>query len=72
MAEAAALGCEIEWWNAENMPTVRRCPWAAPDDVNIPDNFLAKPTTRAILDAIRIPRSEFGDRIAIVGKPMGP
>ena len=72
VAEAAALGCEIDWGDAENMPAVRTCPWAVPEDVSIPDNFLEKPPTHAVLDAIRILRSDYGNQVAVVGKVMGP
>jgi MtaA/CmuA family methyltransferase len=71
-AEAAALGCQVDWGDAENMPVERSHPWSDPGQVNIPDDFLEKPSVRAVLDAIRILRSKYGHRTAIVGKVMGP
>lgn len=71
-AEAAALGCEVDWGDAENMPVERSHPWQDPEQVRIPDDFVDKPPIRAILDAIRILRSRYGHRVAIVGKAMGP
>lgn len=71
-AEAAALGCEVDWGDMENMPVARSHPWSEPEEVRIPDDFLEKPSIKAILDAIRILRREFGQRVAIAGKVMGP
>lgn len=71
-AEAAALGCEVDWGDIENMPVERSHPWPEPDQVRIPDGFLDAPSILAVLDAIRILRNEYGDRVAIVGKVMGP
>lgn len=71
-AEAAALGCEVDWGDAENMPVERSHPWQDPEHVRIPDDFLDKPSVRAVLDAIRTLRSRYGHRVAIVGKTMGP
>ena len=55
-AEAAALGCEMDWGDVENMPVATSHPWSAPDDVQIPGDFLEKPSTRAVLDALQIDR----------------
>ena len=71
-AEAAALGCEVDWGDRENMPVERTHPWIDPDEVVIPEDFLERPSTKAVLDAIRILRQEYGHRVAIVGKVMGP
>ncbi len=71
-AEAAALGCDVDWGDVENMPVERSHPWAEPDQVRIPDDFLRKPSIKAILDAIRILRAQYGHQVAIIGKVMGP
>ena len=71
-AEAAALGCEVDWGDIENMPVERSHPWSEPEEVRIPDDFLEKPSIKAVLDAIRILRRKYGHRVAIVGKVMGP
>ena len=71
-AEAAALGCEMDWGDVENMPVERSHPWSEPAEVRIPDDFLDKPSIKAVLDAIRILRRKYGHRVAIVGKVMGP
>lgn len=71
-AEAAALGCEVDWGDVESMPVERSHPWLDPEEVSIPQDFLEKPSIKAILDAIRILRDKYGHRVAIVGKVMGP
>jgi [methyl-Co(III) methanol-specific corrinoid protein]:coenzyme M methyltransferase len=71
-AEAAALGCKMDWGDIETMPTARSHPWVEPEQVAIPPDFLEKPSTRAVLDAIHILRERYGAQVAIVGKVMGP
>ncbi|MCG2767481.1 MAG: MtaA/CmuA family methyltransferase, partial [Anaerolineae bacterium] len=69
---AAALGCEVDWGDIENMPVERSHPWSEPEQIIIPNDFLERPSTKAVLDAIRILRHKYGHRVAIVGKVMGP
>jgi len=71
-AEAAALGCQVDWGSIDNMPTEHTHPWSEPEEVRIPSDFLEKPSIKAVLDAISILRYRYGDRVAIVGKVMGP
>ena len=70
--ESAALGCDVEWGKTDTMPVSRSAPWASPEDVHTPDSFLDEPPIRAVLDALRILRREYGERVAIIGKVMGP
>ncbi len=71
-AEAAALGCDVDWGDRKNMPVERKHPWTDPEQVRIPPDFLDQPSIKAVLDAIRILRARYGDRVAVVGKVMGP
>ena len=70
--EAAALGCEIDWGTVDAMPVVRTHPYQEPAHITIPDDFLDRPSIRAVLDALAILHRRYGDRVAIVGKVMGP
>jgi [methyl-Co(III) methanol-specific corrinoid protein]:coenzyme M methyltransferase len=72
--ESSALGCNMQWEQKDNWPTVRmREPiYERPSDIRIPDNFLDHPDMRCVLEAIRILRRRFGDEVAIIGKTMGP
>ncbi|MDG0865894.1 MtaA/CmuA family methyltransferase [Candidatus Lucifugimonas marina] len=72
--ESSALGCDMQWEQKDNWPTVRMSNpiWKSSSDVKIPSDFLEHKDTRAITDSIRILKQEFGDEVAIVGKTMGP
>ena len=72
--ESSALGCAIDWGGKNSWPTVKmREPiWHQPSDIRLPADFLSHPDIRCVLDAIRILRREFGGRVAIVGKTLGP
>jgi [methyl-Co(III) methanol-specific corrinoid protein]:coenzyme M methyltransferase len=70
--EAASLGAPVDWGDAENLPTVRAPLWQDPEAVQIPDDLLERPPLRTALDAIRILRTQYGERAAIIGKVMGP
>lgn len=70
--ESAALGCNVDWGGIDMMPIARDHPFAEPEQVSIPENFLELPPIKTVLDAIRILRGEYGSKVAIVGKVMGP
>jgi [methyl-Co(III) methanol-specific corrinoid protein]:coenzyme M methyltransferase len=54
------------------MPVERSHPWAEPEQVCIPDDFLSRPSIKAVLDAIRLLRTQYGHTVAVIGKVMGP
>ena len=72
--ESSALGCEMQWEEKDNWPTVRmyRPIWKSADDVRIPPGILEHRDMLAITGAIRQLKAEFGDEVAIIGKTMGP
>jgi [methyl-Co(III) methanol-specific corrinoid protein]:coenzyme M methyltransferase len=72
--ESSAIGCEMQWEQKDNWPTVRMANpvWKSSKDVKVPANFLEHQDTKTILDSIRILRQELGDEVAIIGKTMGP
>jgi MtaA/CmuA family methyltransferase len=71
--EAAAFGADIDWGGKDRMPAVRPpFLFTEPEQVVIPADFLDRPPTRAILDAIRILQRRYGDQVAIIGKVFGP
>lgn len=72
ITEAAALGATIDWGSKDALPINLDSPWAEPADVHLPGNFLDQPSTRAALEGISLLRQQLGDRVAIVGKVMGP
>ena len=72
--ESSALGCDMQWEEKDNWPTVRMYNpiWKGPDDVEIPPGFLEHPDNVAITRSIEILRRELGDDVAVIGKTMGP
>jgi len=72
--ESSALGCEMQWEQKDNWPTVRMGNpiWKGPEDVKIPSGFLEHPDNIAIIRSIHTLKSEFGNETAIIGKTMGP
>jgi MtaA/CmuA family methyltransferase len=70
--EAAALGCDVDWGDRTNMPANTSSPYNSPEEIAIPADFLEHPSTRAALEAISLLQRRYGDRVAILGKVMGP
>lgn len=72
--ESSALGCEMQWEDKDNWPTVRMYNpiWNGPDDVKIPSGFLEHRDMITITRSISLLKEEFGDKVAIIGKTMGP
>lgn len=70
--EAAALGCEVDWGKADQMPTVRSHPFAHTDDFSLPNGWLQAHPIQIVLKALRLLRERLGDQVVIVGKVMGP
>jgi [methyl-Co(III) methanol-specific corrinoid protein]:coenzyme M methyltransferase len=72
--ESSALGCDMQWEEKDNWPTVRMYNpiWKGPDDIHIPGGFLEHQDMIAITKSISLLREEFGDKVAIIGKTMGP
>jgi [methyl-Co(III) methanol-specific corrinoid protein]:coenzyme M methyltransferase len=72
--ESSALGCDVQWEQKDNWPTVRMGSpiWKSVEDIEIPPDFLDHPDVKCILDSTEILKRELGDECAIVGKTMGP
>ena len=72
--ESSALGCEMQWEEKDNWPTVRMYNpiWKDSNDIKIPQNFLNHREVKTITESIQMIRKEFGDDVAIIGKTMGP
>jgi MtaA/CmuA family methyltransferase len=54
------------------MPTVQTHPLSGVANPMIPGDFMAHPACQTVLEAIRILRSQLGERVAIIGKVFGP
>ena len=70
--EPAALGAEMDWGSPTDLPTFRSHPWQQPDDPVIPDDLLERTPVSTYLRTLEIAKRYYGDRIAVLGKVMGP
>lgn len=70
--EAAALGCNVDWGNIDSMPTINTHPISDPGDFKMPRDFLDRKPVKTVIDAIKLLKKKYGDRVAVVGKVMGP
>jgi MtaA/CmuA family methyltransferase len=72
--ESSALGCDMQWEEKDNWPTVRMANpiWKGLEDIKIPSGFLEHPDNQTIIRSIRLLKEEFGDEVAVIGKTMGP
>ena len=72
--ESSALGCDMQWEDKDNWPTVRMQQpiWKNSRDVRIPSGFLEHRDNITITKSIEILRQELGNDVAIIGKTMGP
>jgi [methyl-Co(III) methanol-specific corrinoid protein]:coenzyme M methyltransferase len=70
--ESAALGCHVDWGHRDMMPDAKTHPHADFSNITVPENLLEKPSIKVVLEALSILRRHMGDRVAIVGKVMGP
>ena len=71
--ESSALGCEMQWEQKDNWPTVRmhKPIWDRPEDVKIPSGFLEHKDTSTIIRSIEILSQNFNKQLGIVGKTSG-
>ena len=72
--ESSAIGCEMQWEQKDNWPTVRMNNpiWKTKNDIKIPSGFLEHRDNVAITRSINILKDEVKDEVAIFGKTMGP
>jgi len=70
--EAEALGCEVDWGSPTMMPDAKTHPAKEVKDIHIPEHLLEKPSIQVVLRALEILRKNYGDRVALIGKVMGP
>jgi [methyl-Co(III) methanol-specific corrinoid protein]:coenzyme M methyltransferase len=69
---AAALGAEVDWNSGDAMPVIRKHPITDPDQFKMPADFLDRPETKVVIDALKLLKKRYGDKIAVIGKVFGP
>ena len=70
--EPAALGVEMNWGSPTELPVYTSHPWRDPDDAVILEDVLERPPIRTYLETLRLAKRRYGDRMAVLGKVMGP
>jgi [methyl-Co(III) methanol-specific corrinoid protein]:coenzyme M methyltransferase len=70
--EPAALGSRMAWGNRSTYPTYGPPVWVQPEDAMIPADLLDRRPVATYLQAIRLAKTLYGDRIAVLAKVMGP
>lgn len=70
--EPAALGATIDWGGPTQLPTFQSHPWRHAEDAVVPDDLLDRAPISTYLETLRIAKRRYGDRIAVLGKVMGP
>ena len=72
--ESSALGCDMQWEEKDNWPTVRMYNpiWRGEGDIRVPPGFLEHPDNLTITRSIELLKREYGRDAAIIGKTMGP
>ena len=68
----AALGAHMDWGDVSTLPTFKSHPWQQLDDVDIPDDLLDRQPIRTCLETLRIAKRDYGQKVAVLGKVMGP
>ena len=72
LAEAAAMGADIDWGENNSMPKQRGAVFNEIKPFPVPADILEKPSTAAILGALILIKKKHGDEALIIGKAMGP
>jgi [methyl-Co(III) methanol-specific corrinoid protein]:coenzyme M methyltransferase len=70
--EPAALGCAMNWGGPGELPVYTSHPWRRIDEAMIPGNLFDRSPISTNLEAIRIAKQRYGDKVAVLGKVMGP
>jgi [methyl-Co(III) methanol-specific corrinoid protein]:coenzyme M methyltransferase len=70
--EPAALGSEMDWGDQATYPSYGPPIWVEPEEAIIPEDLLDREPIATYLDATRIARRDYGDRVGVIAKVMGP
>ena len=72
VAEAAAMGADIDWGSNNNFPKQHGVIFSEPEQIIIPPRYLDQMTTRNLLESIKKLKAKYGGKALIIGKVMGP
>ncbi|MFB3818522.1 MAG: MtaA/CmuA family methyltransferase [Candidatus Methylomirabilales bacterium] len=70
--EASALGADIDYGGEMALPRLRAPLYADPQQLNPPADFAGRGRVPVVLEAIRIARKRYGDRVPVISSALGP
>ena len=70
--EAAALGAQIDWRDANNTPQIITKPIKRVDEFELPSKFIQCAEFQKMLRAIRILKKKYAGKAPVIGKVVGP
>ncbi|KNZ69309.1 MtaA/CmuA family methyltransferase [Thermincola ferriacetica] len=70
--EAEALGAVLKEGGREGLPSVKTHPYNIGDPVDFPEDFLSRGRIPHLLEAIRLLKSQLGDKVIVMGGIIGP
>ena len=70
--EAEAFGAVLKYGGKTGLPSVNMHPYNIGDNVDFPDDFLSLGRIPALLEAIRILKRDYGDKVIVMGGVIGP
>ena len=70
--EAGALGAEIDYGTKEKLPQVKEPLYREPEELAVGENFMEQGRVPVVLEAIRMAREGYGERIPVVSSIVGP
>ena len=62
----------MDWGSEVQLPTFTSNPWQRPDDAVVPGDLLDRSPISTYLQTVKIAKRDYGERVAILGKVMGP
>jgi [methyl-Co(III) methanol-specific corrinoid protein]:coenzyme M methyltransferase len=70
--EAGALGADIDYGGEATLPKILAPRFASPDEFVVGDDFPSRGRVPVVLEAIRIARQRYGDRVPVIASVLGP
>ena len=70
--ESAALGCEVNWGEADRMPDSHGAIYGIDDDIVIPGDLLTSDFCQVPLQSLSMLQKRFDEEVAVIGKVFGP
>jgi [methyl-Co(III) methanol-specific corrinoid protein]:coenzyme M methyltransferase len=70
--ETGALGAEIDYGDYDTLPRTRKPPFETPEDLTVEEGYVKQGRIPIILEAIRLCRKNYGDRVPVISSLLGP